>query len=273
MKQKREKTIINVWKKDLQAEFVRIISLHKNYNYISIDTEFPGVISKPIGNFTQTITQIYQQIRCNCNILKIIQLGMTLSNKDCELPTPSTWQFNFKFDIESDMYAEDSLSLLLNANLDFKEHKENGIDLDDFGELFFSSGLLMNPNICWITFHGAFDFGYLLKLISSEMLPETNDQFMHLISIFFRNFYDLKYMISGTYYVKKGLQEIADTLEISGIGPAHQAGSDSYLTMLTFFRLKANEMMNKNENNYSNKLFSLCKPLKQDNFNEQQLFN
>lgn len=264
MQQKREKTIVNVWKKDLQAEFDRIISLYKKYNYISIDTEFPGVVSKPIGNFTQTIAQIYQQIRCNCNILKIIQLGITLSDKNCHLPTPSTWQFNFKFDIDKDMYAEDSLSLLLNANLDFKEHKENGIDLDDFGELFFSSGLLLNPNINWITFHGAFDFGYLLKTISSEMLPENNDQFLYLISTYFKRFYDLKYMISTSHYVKKGLQEIADTLEITGIGPAHQAGSDSYLTMLTFFRLKGNELITLEGNNYVNKLFSLCKPLKQD---------
>lgn len=268
MRIKKEKDIVNVWRKDLQTEFEKIISLYKTYNYICIDTEFPGVVSKPIGNFTQSITQIYQQIRCNCNMLKIIQLGITLSNKDGMLPSPSTWQFNFKFDLEKDMFAEDSLSLLLGANLDFKEHKENGIELDDFGELIFSSGLLLNPEIIWITFHGAFDFGYLIKAISNEMLPDTPEEFLFLISIYFKRFYDLKYILGGSYYVKKGLQEIADTLEIYGIGPAHQAGSDSYLTVLTFFKLRANDVVNNTEGSYANKLYSLCKPLKQEMKND-----
>ncbi|KCZ78407.1 hypothetical protein H311_00561, partial [Anncaliia algerae PRA109] len=260
----REKDIINVWKKDLHIEFDKIISLYKSYNYICLDTEFPGVVAKPIGNFTHSIVQIYQQIRCNCNMLKIIQLGLTLSNKEGHLPTPSTWQFNFKFDLERDMFAEDSLSLLLNANLNFKEHAENGIELDDFGELLFSSGLLLNPNVVWITFHGAFDFGYLLRCISEELLPDTIEEFLFLTSTYFKRFYDLKYILSGSYYVKKGLQEIADTLEITGIGPAHQAGSDSYLTLHVFFRLRANELVENNDISSTNKLFSLCKPTKQE---------
>lgn len=37
-------------------------------------------------------------MRCNVDLLKLIQLGVTLSDEDGNLPDKCTWQFNFKFD-------------------------------------------------------------------------------------------------------------------------------------------------------------------------------
>lgn len=37
--------------------------------------------------------------------------------------------------------------------------------------------------------------------------------------------------------LKGGLQEVADDLQVTRIGPQHQAGSDSLLTLLTFFKM------------------------------------
>ena len=40
--------------------------------------------------------------RCNVDMLKLIQLGMTFANERGETPkhVPATWQFHFKFDLK-----------------------------------------------------------------------------------------------------------------------------------------------------------------------------
>ncbi len=43
----------------------------------------------------------YQTLRCNVDMLKLIQLGLTFANEKGEAPPngPSTFQFHFKFDL------------------------------------------------------------------------------------------------------------------------------------------------------------------------------
>lgn len=38
-------------------------------------------------------------MRCNVDMLKIIQLGVTLSDENGHSPEISTWQFNFTFNL------------------------------------------------------------------------------------------------------------------------------------------------------------------------------
>ena len=52
-----------------------------------------------------------------------------------------------------DMYAQDSIDLLAKSGIDFKRHEERGIDVNDFGELLISSGLVLLDDVKWITFH------------------------------------------------------------------------------------------------------------------------
>ena len=56
------------------------------YPYVAMDTEFPGVVARPIGDFKSSSDYQYQLLRCNVDLLKIIQLGLTFFNKDGEMP-------------------------------------------------------------------------------------------------------------------------------------------------------------------------------------------
>lgn len=66
----------------------------------------------------------------NVDLLKIIQLGLSFLDKDGKpRPEVSTWQFNFKFNLSEDMYAQDSIDLLTNSGIQFKKHEEEGARL------------------------------------------------------------------------------------------------------------------------------------------------
>jgi CCR4-NOT transcription complex subunit 7/8 len=106
------------------------------------------------------------------DLLRLIQLGITFSDESGELAEECpTWQFNFRFSLEEDVFAADSIALLQRSGIDFASHQEKGIEMEAFGELLMSSGLVLCDNIKWISFHSAYDFAYLLKLLTNTTLP------------------------------------------------------------------------------------------------------
>ena len=233
-----------------------------------------------MGAFTTKADYHYQTLRCNVDLLKVIQLGITLFNGDGEmppahqtdgstvssypnnaLPCPCTWQFNFSFSLGEDMYNQDSIDFLISAGLDLEAHEKNGIDPEVFGSLLMTSGLALLDDVRWISFHSGYDFGYLVKLMLCKELPEDETEYRKLLSIFFPAIYDIKYMIKAAQRTqtvndaalspsatsilnnlgqKSGLQDLADELGIKRVGLAHQAGSDSLLTGKVFWEVKKN---------------------------------
>ena len=135
-----------------------IRKLVSKYKYVAMDTEFQGVVARPISDGIASDQQ-YQTLRCNVDLLKIIQLGVAFFDENGELaPECPCWQFNFRFSLDgADMFAQDSIQLLQHSGIDFKEHNARGIDVHDFGELLISSGLVFDAGITWITFHGGYD--------------------------------------------------------------------------------------------------------------------
>ena len=103
-----------VWAHNLEDEFKEICRIVADFNYVAMDTEFPGVVARPIGEFKSTSDYQYQVgyrqthpnrvllggscqslqlLRCNVDLLKIIQLGLTFFNKEGGTPEGvCTWQ-------------------------------------------------------------------------------------------------------------------------------------------------------------------------------------
>lgn len=150
----------------------------------------------------------------------------------------TTWQFNFKFNLTEDMYAEDSVDLLQNSGIQFEKHEQEGIDPMHFAEMMLVSGLVLMDNVKWLSFHSGYDFGYLINLLTSQNLPKSEGEFFELLKTYFPNVYDVKYLMKSCKNLKGGLQEVANELEVRRVGPQHQAGSDALLTGQTFFRMK-----------------------------------
>jgi CCR4-NOT transcription complex subunit 7/8 len=90
------------------------------------------------------------------------------------------------------MFAQDSIELLKSSGIDFDRFEKQGIDVKYFGELMMMSGLVLNEDIKWVSFHSKFDFGYLLKTLTCMELPSDEQGFMDLLFTFFPCIYDIK---------------------------------------------------------------------------------
>ncbi|ORD95119.1 mRNA deadenylase subunit [Enterospora canceri] len=258
MDEQAESFLRNVWNDNFYQEIVTIRRLIKKYKYVSMDTEFPGVVAKPIGNFKTANGFAYQQLRCNVDILNLIQFGMTLSDEHGNRPEPvNTWQFNMAFDLDQNMHSKEAIDLLKAANIDFDEHKNKGIDLNEFGLMLFTSGLVLCSDIHWIGFHCAYDFAYLIKLLTGNSMPEKEMVFYDYLNALFPSFIDFKYLIQDSEHMKKGLQEISGTFGCVRQGTAHQAGSDALLTSAVFFKASAGIFTKEFINENRNKLYGI----------------
>ncbi|KAJ0436481.1 putative poly(A)-specific ribonuclease [Helianthus annuus] len=238
--------IREVWNDNLEEEFTLIRGIVDDFPYVAMDTEFPGIVLRPVGNFKNNNDYHYQTLKDNVDMLKLIQLGLTFSDDQGNLPTcgtdkPCIWQFNFReFNVNDDVFANDSVELLKESGIDFKKNNEKGIDARSFGELLMSSGIVLNDNVYWVTFHSGYDFGYLLKVLTCKNLPDTQAGFFNLINIYFPTIYDIKHLMKFCNSLHGGLNKLAELLEVERIGICHQAGSDSLLTSCTFRKLKEN---------------------------------
>ncbi|KAF9332271.1 CCR4-NOT transcription complex subunit 7 [Linnemannia elongata] len=235
-----ERSIIReVWAENLDQEMALLRELVDHYPYLAMDTEFPGVVARPIGNFRTSADYHYQTLRCNVDLLKMIQLGVTFADENGNVPKDAcTWQFNFKFNLNDDMYAQDSIDLLIKSGINFQKHEDFGIDIHRFGELLISSGFVLLDDVKWISFHSGYDFGYLLKVLTCSPLPGEEHDFFELLRTYFPCIYDIKYLMKSCKNLKGGLQDLANDLQVVRIGAQHQAGSDSLLTCSAFFKMR-----------------------------------
>ena len=231
--------IMEVYEDNFIEQIKYIGDLLDEYNYIGMDTEFPGTVFH-VENMTEDF--YYKSLKKNVDKLKLIQLGITLTNDKGEYPNNSpyhTWQFNLEFDKDTELYKDESMDMLKKCGINFDKLKKKGIKHNIFAQYFMVSNLVLNPDVHWVSFHGSYDFGYLLKLLINSDLPQTEDEFVNKLNLYFINFYDIRVMVKDNDNLfKKSLKRLAEMLEVTREGQEHQAGSDSMVTIDVFFKLK-----------------------------------
>ncbi|MDI1491539.1 MAG: CCR4-NOT core DEDD RNase subunit [Ramalina farinacea] len=272
--------IRDVWASNLDEEMDLLEQLIEKYPYVSMDTEFPGIVARPMGQFTSKADYHYQCLRCNVDLLKIIQMGISIFDEEgnsppsnladipgIDLPSqssrscPTTWQFNFKFSFEEDMYNSTSIDFIQDCGVDLKRCETEGIDPEKIGSRLVTSGLACFDDVQWMTFHSGYDFAYMLKLMNRNELPEDEAEYRKLMKLYFPSIYDIKFMVQHAQRHqtindqpltpeaatilnalpggKGGLQSLAEELHVRRVGPAHCAGSDALLTGKVFFEVKS----------------------------------
>ncbi|CAD8159186.1 unnamed protein product [Paramecium octaurelia] len=230
--------IVDVWAHNFQAEIAEIADLIEEFNVISLDTEFPGTeYDQPESDDKD---YEYLQLVRNVQKYKLIQLGISLANEAGEVPlAKNTWQFHFKFNAQYDQLMSSVKNMLEQAGIKFDDLASKGIDYSEFCEVVTGSGLILNDEIKYVVFHGEFDFGYLLHLFHHSGIPDTQDEFYKMMKLYFPSIYDLKYILKDNpKYKDAGLSRLATKVEVTRIGPEHQAGSDALLTLQCYYQMK-----------------------------------
>ncbi|KAI2615460.1 CAF1-domain-containing protein [Hypoxylon sp. NC1633] len=207
--------IREVWKHNFAEEMSMLMDLVGQFPYVAMDTEFPGIVGRPMGNFRGKSDYHYQCLRVNVDMLKVIQIGISLFNEKGETPAermgvtpnegaqttrrqaqiPLAWQFNFKFSLKDEMYNQASIDSLQQAGIDFNLLERDGIDPQKFAALFIVSGLVCFDDVKWISFHGGYDFGYLTKLLGDQKLANDESEFDKVMKKWFPTTYDVKHLM------------------------------------------------------------------------------
>lgn len=242
VQQQQLTTIKEVWADNFHQEFQIIRELITHYNYVSFSTEFPGILSRPIGSFNSTNDYHYQTLRTNSDLLNLIQFGISLSDVNGKKPDNliSSWQFNFKFDLKKEMISNESFESLIKLGIDFNKHLNFGIDQFEFAELLTTSGLVLLPNVYWSSFHCGYDFGFLISLLTNNAMPNSKQDFLKLLNYYFPNIFDLK-IISKNYLGNpkiNSLDNLADELNIPRLQSFLSTGGQALLTNLSFIEIK-----------------------------------
>lgn len=194
--------IKEVWANNLEHEFLLLRSYIDDSSsniYIAMHQEIPGIVARPIGTFKSSSDYHFQTLRTNSDLLNLIKLSLCVTKSSGhEFSTSVIWQFNFAYDLSKEMYNEEHLSMLAQGSLvSLQMHMTQGIPHFAFAELMIESGLLLDTSVNWISYHAGYDLGYLVSLLSNDMLPVDEKDFFWWCSKYFPNFYDLKFIGSN----------------------------------------------------------------------------
>jgi len=119
----------------------------------------------------------YRAVRDAVNILHVIQFGLAVASAT-GMPL-GAWNFNMRFDLDKDLHTAESTDVLAAAGVDFPRHAREGIRSSSFGQqLAQSHACGPQSSMKWVTFSGSHKWACLLKMVSSENLPDDGGSYL-----------------------------------------------------------------------------------------------
>lgn len=229
-----KKEVTEVWGWNLEEEFKAMVCAagsDQGAAILALDMEFSGFLHHEPRTGARAVR--YQALRENVDQLHPIQMGAAVAGADGSLR--GVWSFNLRFDADVDLHTKSSLAFLQAAGLDFPRHASEGIDAAELGRKLSGSGLVGTHSNApwWITFSGSYDFGYLLKMLTSgRPLPQNCGAFDAELSNFCPRRHELRNELPHG-----SLDNLARSHGVQRFGAPHTAGSDALLTLELFLRV------------------------------------
>ncbi|KAL6877525.1 hypothetical protein ACP4OV_012740 [Aristida adscensionis] len=216
------------------AEVDLIGSFLPSFPFVAVDTEYPGAVHRPPAGARDsqlTPDERYALVKANVDELPIVQLGVTLCDAHGNLPlgvdgrghtVGLAWEVNFSdFDVHGDRHVPESVAFLRSQGVDFDLARAHGVSSGAFMERL--AGVLpaaqRRGDLTWAAFGGAYDFGYLLKMLTGgQPLPETRQEFVEQVRAHLGGrVFDAKYMAEHCGRADLcgvGLKRVADSLGV-----------------------------------------------------------
>jgi len=225
-----------VWEANFEEEFAALLAAYSFAGgpdaILALDMEFPGF---PLADPQFSAHAAHHQALChNVDQLWPIQLGVAVIGGSDGVHR-GVWTFNLRFDAGVDGHTQEALDFLERAGLDFPRHRKEGINALELGQRLKNSNLVgaHGRAPCWLTFSGSYDWGYLLKLLTSgRPLPGLASTFDKVLSVYCPRRRELRDLLPNG-----SLEALGRRHGVKRWGAAHTAGSDALLTLELFMLL------------------------------------
>lgn len=247
-----------VWAHNFEQEAKLIESLLPTFRYAAVHTAFPGTVYRPAGPaYTLKPDERYRLLRSNVDALDPIQLGLTLFDAGCRLPSLATaaaapttryvWEFNFReFDVRRHRHAPESVAALRARGVDLDRTRRHGVDAAAaFGPRLRKWARAGLGRAGVVTSRGGHDLAYLVKLMFGPgfRMPASAAEFEAVAGALLRRrrVFDVREMamLCPTDDLRAGLDSVAAKLNVArAAAEAHGAGYDSLLACYTFVKLR-----------------------------------
>eukprot|EP00055_Hartaetosiga_balthica_P005649 m.16894 g.16894 ORF g.16894 m.16894 type:complete len:265 (-) comp4683_c0_seq1:50-844(-) len=230
---------MEVWRWNLERELEDIRAMLPTHPYVSVMSVYPGIVARPLGTFKSSSHLFLQSIITNVNLMNILQLGITLFDEEGNMSSDcSSWQFNFFLDQKKDVYLQTSLDLLrTTTGIDPKKHENEGVKHEVFAVLLTTSGLVLNPDIVWITFEGGHHISFLLSILMGEDVPYNKKEFFEFMRLYFPKVFDVKHLSTSVKNLSGAIMDMADKLKVTAT-KEYDALNLSVVAGRCFFKMK-----------------------------------
>uniref|UniRef100_A0A0D9XHG0 poly(A)-specific ribonuclease n=1 Tax=Leersia perrieri TaxID=77586 RepID=A0A0D9XHG0_9ORYZ len=238
---------------NINAEMQMIGGLMLQFPYISIDVEYAGVVHHPaVAARNLTADERYALVKANVDEVPIVQLGITLSDSNGNLPLgfhhagprhlrQLVWEVVFSdFDASrGEAHAANSVKFLESQGVDFDLARLTGVSSTVFGERLLAILPPRPDELTWSAFGAAYDMAYMLKMLTGgQPLPDNRTDFLLQIQSRLRGgrIFDTKCIVDYNHHALRdlGLKQTASRLGVGQQMMPMLAGYKSFLASRIF---------------------------------------